>query len=666
MKHILGSRLLAVFLAFSLLFTLIPAALAAGPEEGGGSTPTLTGVSLSQGDLTLTVGGNAPLQATLNMSDGSTLAELPDEYTVSWTVKDDRTDEVSVEPASGSLSVTIHANALAGTNKDPVTVTVTVTPKGELGVSAYCQVTVVPDEPEGVTVTPETLDLSPTPTASDHTGQLTAKVTPLSLSQEVEWDSGDKSVATVSASGLVTGVATGRTTVTATAVDGSGLQDSCTVTVLGVLLDEYQKQTLTTDGLRVGDTLTLKSTVYGTALEGKDLIWTSSDTNVIQVDQGYLYALKEGEKPVTITVKVSGTSYTDSVTITVKKATADVIPASAKAGEPLNFSTLVSALRDQSTKVLRQELSYVSGLSVDTSQGTLYYHYATEGDTGAGVGTGERYYTSPSTGQLDLSQITFVPKSDFAGTAVINYTGYAASGSQFFQGTIEVKVDLEQDVTYSAAGGKVVQFSAADFNLVCSNRTGRDLSSVTFSLPDSSQGTLYYNYLSAQNPGTAVSVNRQYKYTGSPNLGDVYFLPAAGTSGEVVIPYTAQNVYGTTYRGRVTIQVTAASQPDRLQSGSGALHPAPRLPGDAVLRLHLLGQLLLPGVGEPGLLPLLLPLSGQRHLCGQRRICRHRVHPLHRLGHQRQPLLRRGGHLRLRQGQRHPALLRVPGGQGHL
>ena len=104
---------------------------------------------------------------------------------------------------------------------------------------------------------------------------------------------------------------------------------------------------------------------------------------------------------------------------------------------------------------------------------------------------------------------------------------------------------MEQDVTYSTSADKAVQFSAADFAQVCRSRTGRDLSYIIFTLPDSSRGTLYYNYLSAQNPGTAVAADGQYKYTGSPNLGDVYFLPAQGTTGEVVFPYTAWDVNGT-------------------------------------------------------------------------------------------------------------------------
>jgi uncharacterized protein YjdB len=45
------------------------------------------------------------------------------------------------------------------------------------------------------------------------------------------WSSGATSVATVNQAGIVTGVSPGTVTITATASDGSGVVDSCTVTV---------------------------------------------------------------------------------------------------------------------------------------------------------------------------------------------------------------------------------------------------------------------------------------------------------------------------------------------------------------------------------------------------------------------------------------------------
>lgn len=124
---------------------------------------------------------------------------------------------------------------------------------------------------------------------------------------------------------------------------------------------------------------------------------------------------------------------------------------------------------------------------MDTRQGTLYYQYKSEGDTGKGVGTGEQYYADPSLGQMSLSELYFVPKPDFSGTAVIHYTGYA-SGSSFFQGTIEVTVEEQEDVSYSVAGQQPLSLNADDFNRICRSHTGRELSYVIFSQPDSGRG----------------------------------------------------------------------------------------------------------------------------------------------------------------------------------
>lgn len=548
MKHTAG-RWLALLLSLALLLGLSPTALAAGTEEEG---PALTGVMLNHSTMSMAVGQSDTLSATLQMSDGSTLETLPTGYTAVWTVANDRGDEVRVTAdGENNLTATVEALALADTNEPvkAVSVTITVTPAGAAqGQQASCQVTVSAAEPPGVTVSPKTMELSPIETAANHTGRLAATVTPASAPQTVAWTSGDGTVATVSDTGVVTAVGAGETKITATA---NGYQDTCTVQVQGVALDTSE----VTKPLRVGGNATLDATIYGSSLQNKTLSWSSSDSTVVKVDKGYLYAMEEGEA--IITVQINGTTYVDSVTVKVEQATADVIRASAQTGDPLEFSELESDLQSQSRQVLDKSLSYVSGLSVDTAQGTLYYRYASDGDTGSGVGTGERYYVSPGNGQMSLSDLTFVPKSDFEGTAVIRYTGYA-SGSEFFQGTIQVSVEMEQDVTYSTSADKAVQFSAADFAQVCRSRTGRDLSYIIFTLPDSSRGTLYYNYLSAQNPGTAVAADGQYKYTGSPNLGDVYFLPAQGTSGEVVFPYTAWDVNGTSYRGRVTVQVSAA------------------------------------------------------------------------------------------------------------
>lgn len=78
----------------------------------------------------------------------------------------------------------------------------------------------------GVGVSPSTLSLD-----EDETGQLTATVTPSNATiKTVTWSSSAEGVATVDSTGLVTAVAEGSATITATTSDGS-FTDTCTVTV---------------------------------------------------------------------------------------------------------------------------------------------------------------------------------------------------------------------------------------------------------------------------------------------------------------------------------------------------------------------------------------------------------------------------------------------------
>ena len=68
------------------------------------------------------------------------------------------------------------------------------------------------------------------------------------------------------------------------------------------------------------------------------------------------------------------------------------------------------------------------------------------------------------------------------------------------------------------AGQQPLSLNADDFNRICRSHTGRELSYVIFSQPDSGRGTLYYNYISEQNYGSKVDTSKQYKRSGSPNL----------------------------------------------------------------------------------------------------------------------------------------------------
>ena len=137
-------------------------------------------------------------------------------------------------------------------------------------------------EPATITVSPATTAL----TALGATVQLSAEVRDqngaVMSGATVTWASSDAGAATVNASGLVTAVANGGATITATAGEASG---SATVTVA----QEASAVSVVPDTATVveGDTLRLAATATdanGHTVAGAEFAWASGDTAVAVVD----------------------------------------------------------------------------------------------------------------------------------------------------------------------------------------------------------------------------------------------------------------------------------------------------------------------------------------------------------------------------------------------
>lgn len=552
MKQPIGNRLLAWLLVLVMAVSLLPAAWAADslPDRTTG-TGAVTEVILDKSTMPLKVGAKGTLEATVENDKGDKYNSetlIPkDDYKVEWTVTegDNPSDRVLVDiDKENPLKATITAVQSAETNVEKtVSVTITVSFNGA-GKKDTCAVTVSPDVPPSVNVYPSTLELGPT-----QTGNLTARVKPTTEDQSVTWSSADEKVAIVTSTGVVTGVAAGETKITAKST-ASGMEGYCDVTVQGIVLDD---ESLT---LRRGENKSLDYTIYGKSMQSRAVEWSSDAPGIVNVDKGYCYPVAEGTA--TITAKINGTSYTDKCTITVKPNTAAVItpPGEMVPGTSLCFASLSSDLQNRCSTVLRKSLSHLSGLSVETKQGTLYYQYRSSDDTGRGISPTEIFYLSASSGQNILDEVYFLPKPDFSGTATIRYTGYTAD-NESFTGTIEVPVKEQQHLTYTASAGEPLQFRGDDFNTICTGTTGRNLKHVRFSLPDASRGALYRNYISPENPGIAVRDTDTFQYNGAPALSDLYFVPAVGYEGTVTLSYTATDVNGQTFRSRVEIQVKA-------------------------------------------------------------------------------------------------------------
>lgn len=200
----------------------------AAPSVTGGwkdaSTVSVTGVTLNKIVLELYMGGSETLKATI------TPANATNKY-VTWT-------------SSKPTVATVDANGKV-TAKSIGMADITVTTK-DGGYTATCRVGVVRRPAGDVSVTGVTLNKTTLKLGKGASETLTATVAPTNATnKKVTWTSSDPAVATVDASGKVTGVAKGTATITVTTEDG-GHTATCAVEVTDTKNSNHDPYTIET------------------------------------------------------------------------------------------------------------------------------------------------------------------------------------------------------------------------------------------------------------------------------------------------------------------------------------------------------------------------------------------------------------------------------------
>lgn len=166
----------------------------------------------------------------------------------------------------------------------------------------------------GITTTPSSASIQ-----VGGTQQITANVSPSGATNKtVTWTSSNNNVATVSTSGLVTGVGVGSATITGRTQDGgftdttsiTVTQGSTTVPVTGIVT------TPSTASILLGNTVQINATVSPTNATNKTVTWTSSNNNVATVStSGLVNGVGVGSA--TITGRTQDGGFTDTTSITV-------------------------------------------------------------------------------------------------------------------------------------------------------------------------------------------------------------------------------------------------------------------------------------------------------------------------------------------------------------
>ena len=194
--------------------------------------------------------------------------------------------------------------------------------------------------PPAVSVTGVTLNKTGITLEVDGSETLTATVAPdNATNKKVTWKSDKPEIATVDASGKITGVKEGEATITVTTEDGGKTAtckvtvEAATIAVTGVTLNKTEL-TLEVDGSE-----TLTATVAPDDATNKEVTWSSDKPEIVTVDAtGKVTGVAIGEATITVTTEDGGKTATCKVSVlpSVKKVTVE--PATLTLGKKKSYT----------------------------------------------------------------------------------------------------------------------------------------------------------------------------------------------------------------------------------------------------------------------------------------------------------------------------------------
>lgn len=200
---------------------------------------------------------------------------------------------------------------------------------------------------------------------------------------------------------------------------------------------------------------------------------------------------------------------------------------------------------------------------VQVPSGARYYYVAgvnTE-PSDWNNGSGNKYYTTTSS--TSLYSLT---DSNFVGGKCTLYVVTQGTDNKLYCGTISV-YQKNYNINYNGVAGETVQFAQSDFNdfmnKVAEARGDASKAKsypyvtfdyVTFSLPTTAQGTLYYGGTAMSTSNSSGAFNTRTKVT---NLDSVTFVPnAKSTAKTITLNFT---LYATRYSSSSTSRGTTVS-----------------------------------------------------------------------------------------------------------
>ncbi|MGI6710838.1 MAG: beta strand repeat-containing protein [Bacilli bacterium] len=325
-----------------------------------------------------------------------------------------------------------------------------------------------------------------------NTRQLGYTINPANSSAVVLWESSNSSVASVSATGLVTAKATGTVQITAS-IEGTTITNSVNITVT-----ETEVITITITGaheVNIEETITL----LASASNGGNVTWTSSNSNVAIVNNGIVYGVAEGVVNIKAALSTDANVYaTHEVAVTN------------------NSSSLPNVYITNSKNItVNEELQL--GYVIDPANPNAIISWSSS-NVGVASVTSGGLVKGVSTGNVTIYLIV-----DISGDEIVAFTNISVSQvtpTVTISGLDTVEVAEQITLTATSNVGGAIQWSSSDNNVAFVNNgvvTGVSAGVVTITAYLVNDPTVYDTILITVTDSNPPEVNYTITITGGSN-----------------------------------------------------------------------------------------------------------------------------------------------------
>ncbi len=261
------------------------------------------------------------------------------------------------------------------------------------------------------------------------------------------------------------------------------------------------------------------------------------DGSPVIMDVYYTYALG------------NDTTYTTRYEVSVKRDDPQPATFSGKISMETRVKTSIVLNSDDFKKLYNKndgtEMGYISINTAGNTVGRLIYK-----------GSNDNYEPDTQISVSNIGTLAYEPPTSTTGTASFTVTAYGSDG---------IKADgvaaLSIDVIYpSASAGKfetkqntVLKLGSSKFIAACAETVKGTFDHIRFdSMPSSSIGTIYMDYVSSTNKGTTVAKDKNYT---KADLDKMSFVPNSSYFGKFTIPYKGYNTSGDVFTGMLELSV---------------------------------------------------------------------------------------------------------------